>query len=376
METSWLSFSIAGNELWRIAVLFITVLGLVLIGRILQFYLGRTGGRMVENHAHETLGVALKAMARAAPFLFLALGITQGLKFLVLPEDVVSLIESVGGVLFALAVGYLVFTLIDVIDHVMRKRIQEGGHMDQMLVPMVRKSLRVTVVLLTLVQIAQSLSDQPITSILAGLGVGGLAVALAAQDSIKNFFGSLVLMADKPFEIGDRVVIGEHDGIVQNVGMRSTRLRTLEGHMVTIPNGDLANQAIRDISKRLNIRRILNVTITYDTPPEKVERAVAILKELLDNHEGMDPELPPRVLFNDFNSASLNIFVIYWYHPPEWWDYQYFSEKLNMQILRRFNEEGIDFAFPTQTLHLAGDPKRPLDIGVRQEADPHTDAPA
>jgi MscS family membrane protein len=108
----------------------------------------------------------------------------------------------------------------------------------------------------------------------------------------------------------------------------------------------------------------MNVTITYDTPPEKVERAVAVLRELLENHEGMDAEFPPRVYFNEFNNDSLNIIAIYWYHPPQYWDYLAFSQRLNLEIVRRFADEGIDFAFPTQTLYqtlyLAGDPQRPL----------------
>jgi MscS family membrane protein len=217
-----------------------------------------------------------------------------------------------------------------------------------------------------LVQAAQVLSDKPITSIIAGLGIGGLALALASQDSLKHFFGSVVIFADRPFEVGDRLDVDGFDGIVDRVGFRSTRLRTLDGHMVTIPNGELANKSIRNISKRPFIRRIADITITYDTPPEKIEQALAILKELLANHEGMHADLPPRVFFSDFNADSLNLKVIYWYHPPLYWDYMAFSERFNMEVFTRFNQAGIDFAFPTQTIHLAGDDRRPLHIGVHR----------
>jgi len=218
--------------------------------------------------------------------------------------------------------------------------------------------------------VAQVVSDKPVSSILAGLGIGGLAFALAAQDSLKHLFGSVVIFADRPFEVGDRLVVDGHDGPVEEVGFRSTRLRTLDGHLVTIPNGELVNKSIKNISKRPYIRRLCNFTITYDTPPDKVERAVAIIKELLDNHEGMHPDFPPRVYFNDFNSASLNLFVIYWYHPPAYWDFLAFGERFNLAVFRRFGEEGIDFAFPTQTLYLAGDEKRPLNIGLNEHRDP------
>jgi len=233
-----------------------------------------------------------------------------------------------------------------------------------MLVPMVRKSLRVTVVILVLVQIAQILSEKPITSIIAGLGIGGLALALAAQDTVKNFFGSVVLFVDKPFEMGDRIVVEGQDGSVEEVGFRSTKIRTLDGHLVTVPNGELANKMIRNIGKRPFIKRIANLSITYDTPPEKVDRAIEIVKEILDGHEGMHPDYPPRVYFNELNADSLNIIVMYWYHPPDYWAYMGFTERFNKEVFRRFAEEGIEFAFPTQTLYLAGDQARPLTIGI------------
>jgi MscS family membrane protein len=237
-----------------------------------------------------------------------------------------------------------------------------------MLVPVIRKSLRITVVILVLVQIIQILSDKPITSIIAGLGIGGIAIALAAQDSIKNIFGSLVLFTDKPFELGDRVVVDGHDGPIEEVGLRSTKIRTLDGHLVTVPNGELANKTIQNIGKRPYIKRIADITITYDTPPEKVDRALEILKELLGNHEGMKEDFPPRIFFNDFNAASLNLRVMYWYHPPDYWAYMDFTERFNKEVFRCFNEEGIDFAFPTQTLYIAGDASRPLSIGIGKES--------
>ena len=137
-----------------------------------------------------------------------------------------------------------------------------------------------------------------------------------AQDSTKNFFGSIVLYLDRPFEIGDRVVVDGHDWPVEEVGLRSTRIRTLDGHLVTIPNGELANRTARNVGKRPYIKRTANITITYDTPPEKIDRALDIIKALLDNHEGMNPDFPPRVVFNEFNSDSLNM-PRNWHSLPE-----------------------------------------------------------
>jgi MscS family membrane protein len=125
-------------------------------------------------------------------------------------------------------------------------------------------------------------------------------------------------------------------------------------------------ETIQNIGKRPFIRRLMNITITYDTPPEKIQEATDILKKILDKHEGMHADLPPKVYFSGLNSDSLNLLAIYWYHPPEYWQYMDFSQKVNFEIIKQFNEAGIDFAFPTQTVYVAGDKNRPLDFGLHK----------
>ncbi|VGO18413.1 mechanosensitive ion channel family protein [Pontiella sulfatireligans] len=330
------------------------VLGAVVLGKVVQIILTNMG-KSKRFEGKEIIQAAFKAFARPVPFLFFTLGLFPGLGTLQVGEGIARILADCLSVLLTVAVTFFIYSMVDVLDFAISHYTKKTRtKMDDMMAPMVRKSLRVVIIVLALVQVAQILSDKPITSILAGLGVGGLAVALAAQETIKNFFGSLVIFADKPFELGERIVVGGHDGAVEEVGFRSTRIRTLDGHLVTVPNGELANLMIQNIGKRAYIKRVMNVTITYDTPPEKVQQALDILKELLDNHEGMNADFPPRVFFNNFNDCSLNILAIYWYHPPEYWDYLAFSEKLNLELLKRYNEAGIEFAFPTQTLHVNG----------------------
>ncbi|MBW1731788.1 MAG: mechanosensitive ion channel family protein [Deltaproteobacteria bacterium] len=364
MMDQLLQFEILGNSLWRIAALFGIVLASLVVGKIVKVVLNKMGARF-EAKGRFMMATTMKAVARGAVFLLAAAGLSLALPLLQLKTWVAEVSDTVSAILLSVGVGYFLYWLVD-IPTTWFSRIagRTETKLDDMLVPIIRKSLRVTVVVLVLVQVAQILSDKPITSIIAGLGIGGLALALAAQDTVKNFFGSVVLFVDKPFEMGDRIVVDGQDGSVEEVGLRSTKIRTLDGHLVTVPNGELANKLIRNIGKRPYIRRVANLTITYDTPPDKVERAVEIVKEILDNHEGMHPDLPPRVYFNEFNAESLNILVIYWYHPPDYWAYMAFTEKFNKEVFRRFNEEGIEFAFPTQTLYLAGDGARPLTIGV------------
>jgi len=357
-------YQIMGNSVWRLLALFAIILLSLLLGKFAKSMLAGIG-RKVEARDRPVMAIALQAISRGVVFLMAAAGIAVGLPILQLSGWVAEVSDTVSAILLSVGIGYFLYWLMD-IPSIWLSRVagKSETKLDDMLAPIVSKSLRVTVVILVLVQIAQILSDKPITSIIAGLGIGGLALALAAQDTVKNFFGSIVLFVDKPFEMGDRIVVDAEDGPVEAVGLRSTKIRTFDGHLVTIPNGALANKMIRNIGKRPYIRRVANITITYDTPPEKVERAEEIIKEILDNHEGMNPDFPPRVYFNEFNADSLNILVIYWYHPPDYWAYMDFTERFNKEVFRCFNEEGIEFAFPTQTVYLAGDKTRPITIGV------------
>jgi len=359
-------FVFAGNELWRIIVLVIVIALSFFFGKILKYFLRKLEPKM-EDSGRTMAAAALHAASMSVTFLFFAFGLKIAISFLIVPEGFQSLLNTVLELLIILAIGHLVYRQVDVIDKWLKRFSSEDSvNIDDMLIPIVGKSIRVAVVILVVLQAAQALSDQPITSILAGIGIGGLALGLAAQDTIRNFFGSLMIFADKPFNVGELINLEGKLGSIVEVGVRTTKVKTLDGHMLTIPNGNLANMTIHNIGKREYIRRVFDITITYDTPPDKVNRALEILKEILDNHEGMNPDLPPRVYFDNMNADSLNLKCFYWFHPPDYWHYMDFTQHVNSEVFRRFNEEGIDFAFPTQTIHLAGDKKRPLNIGVNE----------
>lgn len=355
----------AGNEVWRIVVMLAVIMLSLFVGKILKYFLNRLEPRLNES-GREMAAVAVHSASMSVTFLFFAFGLNVAISFLNVPDAFQDLLNTVLEILIILAIGHFAYRQIDVIDTWLKRFSSDDSvNIDDMLIPIVGKSIRVAVVILIVLQAAQALSDQPITSILAGIGIGGLALGLAAQDTIRNFFGSLMIFADKPFNVGELIDLDGKLGSVQEVGVRTTKIRTLDGHMLTVPNGNLANMTIHNIGKRPYIRRVFDVTITYDTAAEKVDRAVELLKEILDNHEGMDEDFPPRVYFDNMNADSLNIKCFYWFHPPDYWQYMEFTQKVNREIFRRFNEEGIDFAFPTQTIYLAGDKDRPLDVGIR-----------
>ena len=224
--------------------------------------------------------------------------------------------------------------------------------------------------------------------LLTGVGIGGLAIAIAARPTLENIIGSFMISADKPFKTGQRIQVAGYDGIVEEIGLRSTKIRLLNGNLTSIPNEKMVTLEIENIEQRPYIRRVFNINITYDTPPEKILKAIKILNDILSvpekpdaetgspyetfsvsggrNHAVNDshpneainkPEFPPRIYFNDFNSDSLNIYVSYWYHPPEFWEYLEHANWVNIRIKERFNAEGIEFAFPTQTIHFSDEVK-------------------
>lgn len=240
--------------------------------------------------------------------------------------------------------------------------IKPGG-MDAQFVRLTCRVLSIIAAVVVLLEGGQQIGI-PLTTLLAGAGVGGLALALAAQDTLKNVFGSITISLDKPYRVGERIVVKGYDGVVEEVGLRSTKIRMLTGHLTTIPNEEMARCDIENIGRRPSIRRIVDLPIPLDTPPEKIDRAVDIVRELLDGHEGMDAEFPPRVFFNEFNRDSFNIRIILWYHPASYWDFLAFSQRMNQRIVEAFEAEGIQFAPPTNVTYVSQADDRPLRLDV------------
>jgi MscS family membrane protein len=274
--------------------------------------------------------------------------------------SVAKWVVDIGGTVALFWFLYQLSALIDV--RLIRWASGTSNAIDDMLAPLVGKTLRIFIIMVGILLVLQNLTGIQIGALLASLGIGGLAVAFAARDSIANFFGTLTILFDKPFQVGERVVIDKYDGMVENVGFRSTRIRLLNGHLVSIPNEKVVSSSMENIGRRPSIRWLTNIGITYDTPPEKAMEAVRIIRSILDNHEGMKTDFPPRVHLNGFNDWSLNITVIVWYHPPNYWDFQEWVQNTCLEIMRQFKAAGIDFAFPSRTLYLANDDKRQIQL--------------
>jgi len=354
-----------GNGVWQWLALLGILLASFVVGKTVAFFLERHGAKLRESGRLRVVGRIFGFVAGPSKMFCLAIGLYVAGLVLTLDAELELLWGKACATLAAIAAAWVVFRMVDIVEDLLQRLTSKTEtQLDDQLVPLIRKTLRVFVVIITVLLIAQGIYELQIGPLLTGLGIGGLAFALAAKDTIANLFGSVTIFTDRPFQLGDRIKIKGHEGTVEEVGFRSTRIRTLLGHLVTLPNAIITNEAIENVSKRPSLKRALNVTVTYDTSPEKLHRAVDILREMLAARmEHFHPDKPPRVYFSDFNADSLNIAVYYWYAPAEWWDYMEFSEAFNFELLTRYNDEGIEFAFPTQTLYVKQD--SPLTAEVK-----------
>jgi len=356
---------IKGNAIWRFALVLLAILVTMALGRIMQYGIESYARRREEKRGVSVVTLFLKCLSKPLYVAIFALGLFVCKLFLYFNnEDGIRTAIGTGWIKIArtvgaIAIAYGFFRLVDVIEYYLNRwAAKTATKLDDMLVPVIRKSLRITIAIIATLFIAETiLGAGQIKTILLSAGVGGIAIALAAKDTIANFFGSVTIFADRPFQIDELVKIGEHVGPVEEVGFRSTKIRTLQGHLVTVPNSVIVNSAVENIGRRPFIRRTSNITITYDSGRQGAKRAVEIIKEVLSGipEINTDPARPPKVYFSDFNDWALNIYMRYWVKPPDYWLYHEVNERVNFEIMKRFEAENIEFAFPSQTLYVKKD---------------------
>jgi small-conductance mechanosensitive channel len=189
-----------------------------------------------------------------------------------------------------------------------------------------------------------------ITALVAGLGVGGIAVALAVQNILSDLFASLSIILDKPFQIGDFIIIGDYMGTVEHIGLKTTRIRSLSGEQIIFSNADLLGSRIRNY-KRMNDRRVLfSIGVTYQTTEEQLKAIPVMLKDVISKHEKARFD---RAHFKNYADSSLNFEIVYYVLSSDYAAYMDIQQEINLEIYSRFAKEGIGFAYPTQTVFVA-----------------------
>ncbi|RLG20424.1 mechanosensitive ion channel family protein [Methanosarcinales archaeon] len=298
----------------------------------------------------------IKAFKAPTGYLILVCGGYAAIGSLHLPEmagtlDIADIIRSIFILAFTFVGLLLMLNLIDVVGYYLRKvTLRTETKLDEQLVPLLVKSLKIVVVTLAVLSVLQNLGLN-VTSLLAGLGIGGLALALAAQDTVSNIFGSLTVFSDRSFHIGDWVRVGDVEGTVEDVGLRSTRIRRFDQALVTVPNSRFIKSEIVNFTRRRKRRIRFNLGVSYKTSREQMVKVVDGIKKIIKEDSGFDHTFY-MVHFTEFGAYSLNIFIYCFTKTTVWDEFLAAREEFNLKIMRLLEELGVEIAFPSQTIYL------------------------
>jgi MscS family membrane protein len=343
-----------GNSLGQWLGFLLVIVATFIVRTVVRYLIDRWLKKLTERTSTEVDDRILQAFRRPAFFLVYIVGFYLALEILTLPLDPIDVPRFITALFTSLLIvdtAWFLYSATDILALYL-KRFTAGteSKLDDQLVPIVSKGCRVVIILLALVMIIQNLGYS-VSSLLAGLGLGGLAFALAAKDSLANIFGSVTIFTDRPFQVGDWIKVPGAEGTVEDVGFRSTRIRTFAKTLVSIPNSKLAGDTIENMDAR-PVRRVkMTIGITYETKADQMEKAVESIREILRSHAGVDQGYW-LVYFTDFGTSSLDIFVYYFSKSKVWAEYLEVRQDVNLLIMKKIEELGLEIAFPTQTVYL------------------------
>ncbi len=318
------------------------------LGRLIRFVFGRIVRRTRtdwDDAIVKRLGPPLTAALAC-----IAIGVL--LPWLGLYEPAANAMYRALKAIFLLIFFWGVWRTVDVVSDVVSRSLwAHGSAASRSLIPL---GARITkIVILAMAAVASlSLLGYPVASLIAGLGLGGLALALAAQKTVENLFGAFSLGVDQPFRIGDFVKIEDFVGTVEVIGLRSTRFRTLDRTLITIPNGKLAEMRLESFSVRDRIRLATIIGLVYETTAAQMREVLAGFERVLRAHPKIWPDAVV-VRFSAFSASSLDIEIMAWFETPDWGEFQLIRQEILLQFMDVVERAGTAFAFPTQTVHLA-----------------------
>jgi MscS family membrane protein len=349
----WLKHRYLGNELWKylfsLAYIFLAFYVSKFLDHLTRVWLKR----LVEKTETKFDDLVLDLLNGPVKIIAFVILLRIGLDVFEWPPLVQSVLARGFTVIVAVTLTYTALKFVDLLLGFWHRRIanEADREFNEQLFPIVRKTLKVFVVVVAVLVTLANIGVN-VTAAIASLSIGGLALGLAAQDTLANLFGAVAVFVDKPFRIGDRIKIDTVDGHVESIGLRSTRVRTLDGHLAAIPNKTVGASTIVNVTERPSIKTEMNISLAYDTPTAKVRLALRLIEEVYRAHART---LDLVVGFNKFGDSTLNIQVVHWWGGTDFKDYLAGIQEMNLTLKERFETEQIHFAFPTQTVHLKQD---------------------
>jgi MscS family membrane protein len=352
-------FLIVAN--WQWLGLFVSILlGLVL--KVVAQHLLHLAKRFTSKTKAQWDDKIADAIERPVGLLVASLFWIASLRILQFSGMMLTVMSLIAQIILSIAMIWMIYKLTEVLtDHLKTLAARSDSALDDHLVPLINRALKIFIVIIGILVMFQNLGIN-VMSVLAGLGLGGLAFALAARDMCANLFGSVMIFLDRPFSIGDWVLIGENEGTVEDIGFRSTRVRTFYNSVISIPNATVANADIDNMGAR-EFRRIKAFFgLTYDTPPEKMEAFLEGVKNIVEANEYTRKDYY-HVVFNGYGNSSLDVMLYCFLKVPDWATELVERQNIYLEILRLASEIGVDFAYPTQSLHIETFPEKK---GVRE----------
>ncbi|MEX0721212.1 MAG: mechanosensitive ion channel family protein [Balneolaceae bacterium] len=348
---AWAMQEWLGTQVWQYLAIFLWLLIGFLFRRIFEFILENYVKRLTTKTSFKWDDDLIESIERPAGFIFLMIFFLLTFSNLQMSVTVNYYLSALLRIAISAGVIWLLYNLSEVFAKylgVVTSKTETD--LDDQLIPLIRKVLRVFVVVMGVIAILQN-NGYNVASLIAGLGIGGLAVALAARETLANFFGSVTIFIDRPFKVGDWINVGGVDGTVEDVGFRSTRIRTFHNSLVSVPNSTVANSDIDNLGLRKYRRLKTMLNLTYSTTPEQMEAFVEGIKAIVKANEHFNQD-NFHIYFNEFGAHSLDVLVYVFLDVPDWATELQQRHNFFLEILRLAEEVGVEFAFPTQTLHM------------------------
>lgn len=368
----WLAHKVWNNELWRwLVVLGILALSVV-VGRAVSYILQRQALRLQKHENLHVLSLVIQSVAAPAAMFILAGALYFSSTFVDLTyqqvvgrqvhQDGAPVVQTITqtrslewfwmavcNMLLVLAVSWTLYRMVALVEFFMQRWASRSQTpLALQMVPLVRQALRLLVVILAILLLATNVFHRDVTAIVAGLGIGGLAFALAAQNALSNLFGAVVIFADRPFQLGDTITIKGSSGQVVRIGFRSVRIKTVDGGITTIPNSIVAAEIIENNSRPATRRRASTLLLAHDNDPARIARAVEIVRELFEPRaSAFAPDVSPQALLGECSPQGVALQITYCCSGMELDRFLAFNSEFTLELLRRFHAENIRLAAAT-----------------------------
>ncbi len=354
---------IFGLFLWQMLYFVLLVIAAVLVGQVSQFVLTRQVVRLAQR---AKLNADLTLIRRIRmPLTWIATGLVflWGIPDLQLGVRPSQVLRGIATAILSLAVVVMTSRLIDVVsDLFARRAASTESRLDDQVIPLITSAIKTALWALGVVFVLQNAGVE-VTALLAGVSVGGVAVALAAQDTVGNLFGSLTIFTDRPFQIGDWVIVaGSIEGVVEEVGFRSTRIRTFSNSLVTVPNAKVANSQVDNMGQRRFRRLKMMLGVRYDTPRDTLQQYITAVRAFLASNDSI-AKTTLEVHLNNFGPSSIEILIYCFFDVPDWSAELEEKARCLMEFMRLAEELGVAFAFPSTSVYVETMPAGPVPSG-------------